>query len=435
MSAWSSVYRVVIETEPVDFIPTTVKTPDMDVRWNRWSKSRRVLFGPRAAVTLTLLVATLSVATGVVNIAGATLGVFAPLVPKMVGQTAGFTGTFTGFLLILSALALRSGYRVGWLITVGLLAVTVVQGYLQTRAAGFYPLLVVVLSVVTIAVLLSNHDHFQRPLDLTTTQWSALIALVGALVYGTVGTYTLRDQFSSGAVTNLADAFYFTIVTGSTVGYGDISPQTTTARLFDVSLLVVNVASFALAVGVLLTPAIEARISKVLGRMTASQLELLDDHVLVLGYGDLTEPILEELAHESEVLVITPDPERARLLTEEGIDVLTDDPSGEDALERAKIDRARAVVAATNDDAQDALAVLTARQLNPSVRIVAAATHRENSEKLRRAGADIVISPTVIGGHLLATSALDGSKAEAIERRIVADEEPTGRERSAETDR
>ncbi len=395
----------------------------MDVRWGSLG-TRRAFLGPRAAVTLTLLVAALSVVTGVVNIAGATVGALAPLVPMVVGQTAGFTGTFTGFLLILSSLTLRRGYRVGWAITLVLLAVTVVQGYLQTRAAGFYPLLVVALSVVTIAVLLLNRNHFRRPLDLTTTQWSALVALVGALVYGTVGTYALRDQFSNAAVNNLADAFYFTIVTGSTVGYGDISPQTTTARLFDVSLLVVNVTSFALAVGVLLTPAIEARISKVLGRMTESQLELLDDHVLVLGYGDLTEPILEELAAKSEVLLITPDPERARLLAEEGFDVLTDDPSGEDALTRAKIDRARAVVAATNEDAQDALAVLTARQLNPTVRIVAAATHRENSEKLRRAGADTVISPTTIGGHLLATSALDGSSAEEIEERIVADEDP-----------
>ena len=95
------------------------------------------------------------------------------------------------------------------------------------------------------------------------------------------------------------------------------------------------------------------------------------------------------------------------------------DPSDEASLERAQIREARAVIAATNNDADDALAVLTARDLNPEITIVAAATNRENISKLKRAGADTVISPAMIGGHLLVESAMSDSDVEALERELV----------------
>jgi voltage-gated potassium channel len=230
-------------------------------------------------------------------------------------------------------------------------------------------------------------------------------------VYITTGVFALREEF--GGVQTLVDAVYFAVVTSSTVGYGDITPQTAVARLFGISALVVGTASFAIALGVLLTPAIEARLVKALGKMTQSELELLDDHVLVLGYGDLTEAIIGELHDKATFLVVLPDGDRARILGERGIDTLTGDTSDESTLRRAQIQEARAVVAATNDDGADALAVLTARQLAPDIHIVAAATQRENVDKLRRAGADTVISPASIGGHLLVESALGGRDVDA----------------------
>jgi voltage-gated potassium channel len=77
------------------------------------------------------------------------------------------------------------------------------------------------------------------------------------MVYGTVGACALRDDFE-GVVT-LLDAFYFAVVTMSTVGYGDMTPTSQVARLFGLSFLVVGTASFAVALGALLGPAIQAR--------------------------------------------------------------------------------------------------------------------------------------------------------------------------------
>ncbi|WP_142858226.1 NAD-binding protein [Salinigranum halophilum] len=376
--------------------------------------------GGRASVVLTFAVAIASVITGIANIGAPPrpIGPVAALVPAFVPVIAGFTGALTGFLLLAAAFGLRRGLRAAWYVTMVLFPVTALQGALQSNERAV-PL--VALSAVAFLVLGLNRKRFHRDLDFSTTELAALAAIIGAQTYGTVGAYALREQFNG--LDTLVDAFYFALVTGSTVGYGDITPSTPIARLFGMSVLLVTVSSFAVALGVLLTPAIEARLSKALGRMTETQLDLLENHVLVLGYGDLTEPILEELATKARYVVVTDNADQARLLSDRGIDVFTADPSDADSLERARVGTARAVVVATSNDAEDALAILTARQLNPNVRIVAAASNRENVDKLKRAGADTVISPTTLGGHLMAESALGGD-SEKVEQQVM-EEEPS----------
>jgi len=369
----------------------------------------------RASIALTFAVAVLSILAGLAQIGGLGVdGPLAPYVPDVVRQTVGFTGTITGFSMLGSGFALRSGYRLGWYSTAVLLPLTAIQGMMQASVLSF-PL--VALSVLTVPPLLFTRGRFDRRFSPSPTQLAAGAALVTAISYGTVGTYALRDQFNG--VETIVDAFYFTVVTAFTVGYGDITPEpgaaADIAQLFVLSSLVMNVADFAVALGVLLTPAIEAQLSKALGKMTDRQIDLLDDHVLVLGYGDLTEPILEELAARDGVqyAVVTPDETAARRLADRDIPVYTADPSDVEPLERVNLDGARAIVAATEDDARDALAILTARQLNPDVRIVAAVTQRENIDKLRRAGADQVISPSTLGGHILVDCAFGADSEDA----------------------
>ena len=391
----------------------------------------------RAAVLLSAAVAMLSVVTGIANIGStAVSGPVAPYIPSTLRGVVGFTGALTGFLMLTSVAGLRRGLRVAWVSTLVLLPVTALQGLAQSRAIPVpvfevsipvsLPLLV--LSALTLPALLINWRVFDRELDLTATQLSALAAIAGAQLYGTTGAWVLREEFNG--IQTLTDAFYFTLVTASTVGYGDVTPQTEGATLFAMSVLLLGTASFAVALGTLLTPAIEARLTKALGTMSDSRLELLDDHFIVVGVGDLTGPVLDELGEGSApFVVISRDPESAKRLRERGYEVINADPSEDDPLRRAGIDRARALVAATNDDAQDAMVILTARELNPGLRIVAAATERENEKKLRRAGADTVLSPSVIGGHLLVQSAFGQAGMEDVAARIltVDDDEDVAR--------
>jgi voltage-gated potassium channel len=371
-----------------------------------WS---REWFSARATILLPTLVAVLSFVTGVANITAPVSGILGTAIPESLQQAAGFTGALTGFTLLLAIFGLRRRLRLGWYLTLVLLPVSALQGVVQSSPLSA-PL--IALSLISLPTLLVNRRRFDRSLDLSTAQLAAGAALLGAQVYGTVGTWALREEFLN--VTTLTDAFYYTLVTASTVGYGDVTPVSERATLFGMSVVVIGTASFAIALGSLLGPAIEKRFSEVLGNMTDAQLELLENHIVVLGFGDLTEPIIDELAGVAEFVVVTPDQETAARLQQRDIAVLTDDPSDEGPLQRAGIGDARAVVAATNDDAQDALGILTARALNPDVNIVAAATDRENVEKLRRAGATTVISPAVIGSHLLVQSALGREGMESI---------------------
>ena len=381
----------------------------------RLPENWRRVFTTRATVGLVLLIALLSVATAVVNIG--TTDVSGPLetyVPAAVQAAAGFTGALTGFLMVGSALALRRGLRSGWWATLFLLPLTAAQGLLQSSKYSF-PL--IVHSLVAIPILLLTRRRFTKPLSLSTTQIAAGSALVGVQLYGTIGGYALREHFDG--ISNILDAFYFTLITSSTVGYGDVTPQPESVQgmLFTMSVLVLGVSSFGIAIGALVGPLIQDRISKTLGKMTESQLQLLDKHILVLGYGELTEPIVDELADNGrKFVVVTSDREVATALTDRDIPVVNGDPSDEEPLQRAKIDRAAAILVATNHDAEDALTVLTARELAPNTRIVAAATDRENVKKLERAGADAVISPSQLGGHLLVRSALGSDESGLIDR-------------------
>ncbi|SER55508.1 NAD-binding protein [Natrinema salaciae] len=386
---------------------------DRSVRARLPDNWRRVLT-TRATVVLVLLVALLSVATAVINIWTPNPGPLHGYVPEAIQSAAAFTGALTGFMMVGSALALRRGLRAGWWATLLLLPMTAAQGFLQSSQYSF-PL--VVLSIVSIPALLLTRSRFDKPLSLTTTQIAAGAALVGVQLYGTIGGYALRDHFEG--INNILDAFYFTLITSSTVGYGDVTPnqESLEGMLFTMSVLVLGVASFGIAIGALVGPLIQDRISKTLGKMTESQLQLLDEHILVLGYGELTEPIVDELADTGRgFVVVTSDREVAANLSQRGISVVTGDPSDEEPLRRAKIDRAAAILVATNHDAEDALTVLTARELAPNTRIVAAATDRENTKKLERAGANAVISPSMLGGHLLVRSALGSDESGLIDR-------------------
>ena len=374
----------------------------------RWARYR-----VRAALLLAGAAAVLSFVTGIVTISTSPApGPLAPYLPTLVERGVGFTGTLTGFLLLMSVYGLRRRYRVAWYTTLVLLPISALQGLAQSST---YSVPLVVVSVLALPAVLVNWRVFDREMSLSPNQLAALGALLGALVYTTAGAYALRDHFTG--LDTVLDAFYFAVVTASTVGYGDITPTTPIGRLFGLSALVLGTAAFAVALGTLLGPAIEARFARALGTMTDSALELLENHVVVIGYGDLTEPIIEEL--DVPFVVVVADSDAASRLREKGYEVVTADPSDEEPLRRVGIGRARAFVAATDDDARDALAILTARELNPGLRIVAAATDRENVKKLRRAGADTVISPSAIGGHMLVESALRESDAEGLADRIL----------------
>lgn len=140
--------------------------------------------------------------------------------------------------------------------------------------------------------------------------------------------------------------------------------------------------------------------------MTNPELEKLRNHILLAGYSDLTEIILEELPRTTDVLVVTQDSLQDQFLTDSNCHFLSGDPSDEEALTQARLSDAQAILVVTGDDAKNALVILTARHLDTDVNIVSSSSNSENIAKLERVGANTVISPQSMAGRHLVRSTL-----------------------------
>lgn len=379
---------------------------------------RRRFTSARVVVWLVIGVALLSIATGLVTTAtgASSAGLYGGLIPKPVRQATSYTGTIVGFLLLIAAMGLRRGFRAAWYACALLVPITVIHGVLQSTP---YSLPLVFFALVAIPVLYLVRGRFERSIELSTAQIATAAAVVGAQLYGTIGAYALQSKFTN--LNSWFDAFYFTVLTASTVGYSNIRPTTPVAQAFAMTVIVFGTGSFAAALGVLFAPVVQNSFASALGKSTNTNIDLMEDQLLVLGYGHLlTESILDELGDKTEYVVVVEDADLAEELRDRKKVVVHGDPSDEDVLRRVGIERAKSVLVATEDDAADSLAVLTARQLNSDVRIVAAAAERENVTKLERAGADIVVSPTLIG-RILVRAALDGEHAEELADQLSGD--------------
>lgn len=214
----------------------------------------------------------------------------------------------------------------------------------------------------------------------------------------------LRDQIDGHV--SAADVAYFTAITVSTVGYGDIVPVSDRARLLDAVLvtplrLLAWLVFLGTAYELVLQRWMEAR------RMEKLQ-RTLGDHLIICGYGHSGQSAAaESVAREfspDRIVVMDRDSGRLALAAEAGYIGLLGDPTREKDLEAAGLKRARAVLLCLGRDDTAVLAVLTVRQLSPKVRVVCNVAEEENIKLIRHAGADALVAPSMVGGFLMADS-------------------------------
>lgn len=232
--------------------------------------------------------------------------------------------------------------------------------------------------------------------------WRLLALLIIAVTaVGTLG-YVVIEGWSAW------DAFYMTIITITTVGYEEVHPLTRGGQAFTVVILLTGVGTFFYAFTLFMTQLSEGdwterRQRKRLTRM----LEDLNEHFIICGFGRMGEIIAREFArHNVPFVVIDRNAERMHVAMEQGFVAVEADASNEDVLRRVHIERARGLVAAVSTDAENVYAVLSARLLKPDLFIVGRAETDDARTKLKRAGADRVISPYHLGGVQLAQTAL-----------------------------
>ncbi|MFB6252065.1 MAG: NAD-binding protein [Halobellus sp.] len=372
------------------------------VEWREFS-------GAKPTVALVAAITVLAFVTGLSNLSRAQPVVEGPLagVFPMSQILVRFLGVLLAFPLGIVTVGLRRRKRLAWLVAMALVPALAILP-LTTGRTTEIPLLALVLCATPL--LVANRDEFDQPLGLSSLQIASLSSILGVGLYGTVGAYGLRSQFLK--LDGWGDAIYYVIVTIATVGYGDITPTTLEAKLFSLSVILLGTGAFTVAVGALIGPAIESRMAAAFGTMTASELSLLEDHVVVLGYGDVAESFLDRVGDGTDLVVVTEDADAASRLTDAGYEVLTDDPTDEAVVKDARVDAARGVAVAGDDDAENVLAVLATRGVSPDIRIVAVANTETHANKLDSVGADEVIDLRSIGGRLLGASILDGEPNE-----------------------
>ena len=233
----------------------------------------------------------------------------------------------------------------------------------------------------------------------------ALIAFVVVVMWFTRD--GLRDTAHPGEAPGFWDVLYFSAVSLTTLGYGDITPVTPEARLLNTFLLTpIRIVLWVLFLGT----AYELTLLRLQFREERQMKDLHDrlhNHVIVCGFGVKGRSIVDELvAHGQDceqIVVIDPGEQAIAQAMKEGVVSLRGDGSSETMLKSAALEKAAYVMAAPNRDDACVLICLTVRSLAPSVYLVAAAREEENIKLLYGAGADFVVAPSVSGGRLMAS--------------------------------
>ena len=242
----------------------------------------------------------------------------------------------------------------------------------------------------------------------------AVTALLGVTVIGTLGMMHFEgwDTF---------DAIWMTIVSLSTTGYGDMVPQTRGGRIFMLIVLVGGLGVVTYSLGTIVNILMEGQFAKMRGDgMVGKAIDKLNNHIIVCGAGRVGSNVAEILkAEEAAYVVVDVNEERVNEMREQGHLVLQGDATRDDVLRSLGLTRASGIICALANDAFNVFVTLTARAVNPSLKIVSRAVQPETVAKLRHAGADKIVSTDKIGGHRMAMSILKPQAVELLDTLVA----------------
>lgn len=234
---------------------------------------------------------------------------------------------------------------------------------------------------------------------------AACVALIGILIlFHWLEREGLKDTHDGNV--SLLDVIYFTMISATTTGYGDIVPVTERTRLFD-ALVVTPIRILFLLLFIGTAYLFVAR--RTWERFIMKRIQRsLRDHIVVVGYGTKNSRAVQELidlgAEPATIVVIDHNEERLEVAKAVGCTVLKADATRDATLRAVHVDRAKLVIISAGRDDTSILVCLTVRHLAPNVRISLAVNQQDNEVPARRAGADVVVNPLDFAGLLLATT-------------------------------
>ena len=235
--------------------------------------------------------------------------------------------------------------------------------------------------------------------------WRNVELALGALILLMIGG-TLGFRYLEGW--SYFDGFYMVLTTFTTVGYGEVHPLSQTGRLFNVFLIIAGVSVLFLLFGALTQSLLEVELRSFFGRRRMERdIKRLSGHYIICGAGRVGRGVARELEEKGAMFVLVePDPETARQFSEKGWFVLAGDATQSAVLQQARVEQAAGLVAAAATDAINTYIVLTARSLNPKLKIIARASEEDAEKHMLTAGADSVVLPYRFAGHRIVQSFL-----------------------------
>ncbi|WP_458405104.1 NAD-binding protein [Methanobrevibacter sp.] len=223
---------------------------------------------------------------------------------------------------------------------------------------------------------------------------TGFIVVILLFIYGIIGSMVIMNL-------NLIDSIYYSVITMATVGYGDLTPHTGAEKIFATTLALGGVGLLAYVFNIILTNVQEkmTKYSKEAKKMRA--IDEMDDYYILCGYGRVGKVVFDELVERKQnVIVIDKNEESCENIPEhDNVVILNEDAIENDFISKLINEKCRSIILCTGDDVINLFIVLTIRESHPDAWIVTRASKLENVSKLKKAGADKVVSPEVIGGH------------------------------------
>lgn len=226
------------------------------------------------------------------------------------------------------------------------------------------------------------------------------ILIIGVIAYGTIGFHLIEGQ-------PWVISFYWTFVTIGTVGYGDYSPETSLGMFFTISLIVLGIGSFAIAIEAIVEFLVQRQQMRLMGLIDVEK----SKHVVICGWTESTMECIKEIGKENEIFVIDEDENVHKKALKNKINFVHGDPTRIKDLEKANVMGAKAIIVDMGSDSKSIHCILSIRKIDRNVRIIAEVERYENIEQIQLAGANQVISPFVISGRLMYKSIDDGYEA------------------------
>ncbi len=241
--------------------------------------------------------------------------------------------------------------------------------------------------------------------------------ITGTVAVGTIGYMVLENY-------NFVDALYMTVQTVSTVGFNEVHPFRGYGQEFTIFLIIISFGTFAYGISQITQLVLDGSLQNHLKTVRVQkQIDQLEGHVIICGYGRNGQQAAEKIiAYKQPFIVIDQNVDELRSMKKLNPNLLyiEGDATQDEMLVAAGISKASALISALHNDADNLFVVVSAKQLNPNMRIVSRANHASTEKKLLAAGADYTVSPNIVGGSHLAHNLMKPDVVEFLDHIDIA---------------